>query len=333
MIGAGVSGLTTAICLAETGITVAIHAERPPSRTTSSVAGAIWGPHLVGMDDRVARWGAVTLDRLLDLVAEPAAGVRVVSGRQASRAPAAPPRWVTGLPGFRLCADGELPLGFAAGWRYCAPVVEMPVYLGYLLARFRAAGGRLHDGQSFGSLGEAAAAPDARVIVNCSGTGARNLVPDHDVMPVRGQVVDAINPGITEFFIGLAGEPAELTYIFPLGGTVRLGGTEDAGDWSLEPDPATAKRIVRDAAAIEPELRGARILAHLVGLRPARPAVRLEAEYLPDGRVLVHNYGHGGAGVSLSWGCALDAAALVLAALAVPRGQRAAGTPRSRGAG
>ena len=319
MIGAGVSGLTTAICLAEAGLTVAIHAERPPARTTSSVAGAIWGPHLVGMDDRVARWGAATLDRLLDLVAEPAAGVRVVCGRQASRTAAIPPQWVTGLAGFRLCTDQELPSGFAAGWRYCAPVVEMPVYLGYLLARFRAAGGQLHDGQSFGSLGEAAAVAHSgtRVIVNCSGTGARNLVPDRDVMPVRGQVVEAINPGITEFFIGLAGESADLTYIFPLGDTVRLGGTEDAGDWSLEPDPATAERIVRDAAAIEPDLRGARILAHLAGLRPARPTVRLEAGHLVDGRMLVHNYGHGGAGVSLSWGCALDAAALVQAALGV----------------
>jgi len=319
VIGAGVSGLTTAICLAEAGMTVAIHAGRPPSRTTSSVAGAIWGPHLVGMDDRVARWGAVTLDRLLGLVAEPAAGVRVVSGRQAFRAAATPPPWVTGLAGFRRCAGRELPPGFADGWRYRAPVVAMPVYLSYLLARFRDAGGQLHDGQSFGSLDEAAAAAGARVIVNCSGTGARNLVPDRDVTPVRGQVVEAVNPGITEFFIGRAGESAELTCIFPLGDTVRLGGTEDAGDWSLEPDPAAAERIVRDAAAIEPDLRGATILAHLVGLRPARPAVRLEAGQLADGRALVHNYGHGGAGVSLSWGCALDAAALVHAALGIPR--------------
>jgi len=40
-----------------------------------------------------------------------------------------------------------------------------------------------------------------------------------------------------------------------------------------------------------------------VGLRPNRPAVRLEAEPLGDGR-RVHCYGHGGMGVSLSWGCA-----------------------------
>jgi D-amino-acid oxidase len=54
-----------------------------------------------------------------------------------------------------------------------------------------------------------------------------------------------------------------------------------------------------------PELRDARVLRHKVGLRPARPAVRLER----DGDV-VHCYGHGGAGVTLSWGCAEDVAAL-----------------------
>ncbi|WP_435742097.1 DNA polymerase Y family protein, partial [Nocardioides sp. SYSU DS0663] len=43
----------------------------------------------------------------------------------------------------------------------------------------------------------------------------------------------------------------------------------------------------------------ARVLRTKVGLRPARPSVRLERQ----GRV-VHCYGHGGAGVTLSWGCA-----------------------------
>ena len=73
-----------------------------------------------------------------------------------------------------------------------------------------------------------------------------------------------------------------------------------------------ADRILRDCAAIEPRLTGARVLAHRVGLRPARPTVRLEAEPAAPGGgpPIVHNYGHGGAGVSLSWGCAREAAAL-----------------------
>ena len=320
VIGAGVSGLTTAVCLAEAGARVRISAAAPPAQTTSAVAGAIWAPHLVGLDDRVGRWGAVTLARLLDLAAGPAAetatGVRTVTGCQASRTVADPPDWAAGLDDFRLCADGELPTGFSSGWRFTAPVITMPVYLDYLLARFRDAGGELEAGRhAFGSLAEAAAGSTAEVIAACAGIGAHGLVPDPEMMPVRGQVVVAANPGITEFFIGLGDESAGLVYLFPHGDTVVLGGTENRGNWSLEPDPATAERIMRDCAAVEPRLEGARVVAHRVGLRPVRPTVRLEAARLPGGQTLVHNYGHGGAGVTLSWGCAADAAGLALAAL------------------
>jgi D-amino-acid oxidase len=318
VIGAGVSGLTTAVCLAEAGAKVQMAAATPPSQTTSAAAGAIWGPHLVGMDDRVASWADVTLARLLELSTEPAAAVRTLTGRQASRGPEGPPDWVTSLAGFRLCAGGELPAGFATGWRFAAPVVTMPAYLAYLETRFRDTGGQAGETRNlkFGSLREAASwASTASVIVNCAGIGAYDLVSDLELLPVRGQVVVAANPGITEFFIGLGDESADLSYIFPHGDTVVLGGTEGRGDWRLEPDPATADRILRDCTAIEPSLRGAEILAHRVGLRPVRPKVRLEAGRLPGGQAVVHNYGHGGAGVSLSWGCAADAAGLAVAAL------------------
>jgi D-amino-acid oxidase len=98
---------------------------------------------------------------------------------------------------------------------------------------------------------------------------------------------------------------------------VVLGGTEIPGDWSLDPRPATARRILADCAAVDPRLGTARILEHRVGLRPVRPRVRLEAGTTGDGdgrgagRLLVHNYGHGGGGVTLSWGCAREAARLV----------------------
>jgi D-amino-acid oxidase len=81
-----------------------------------------------------------------------------------------------------------------------------------------------------------------------------------------------------------------------------------------------ADRILRDCAAVEPRVTGVRVLSHRVGLRPFRPQVRLEAESPGAARgghgpVVVHNYGHGGAGITLSWGCARDAAALAARAL------------------
>jgi D-amino-acid oxidase len=72
-----------------------------------------------------------------------------------------------------------------------------------------------------------------------------------------------------------------------------------------------AEEIVKRCAAVRPEIAGARVIDHRVGLRPARTAVRLEREVLPGGRALVHNYGHGGAGITVAWGCAREAAELV----------------------
>lgn len=325
VVGAGVSGLTTAICLAESGARVLIRAATPPGQTTSSVAGAIWGPHLVEESGRVDRWGRETLAALRELAADPAAAVRTLSGVQAARgvpgqpgppegASAGPPQWMSDL-GASPCAARDLPPGFVSGWRYCAPVVHMPTYLGYLLARFEAAGGRVAAG-TVGSLPAAGADHGARAVVNCTGTGAHGLLPDPALQPFRGQVVIAENPGLSEFFIGLPEATMELVYLFPHGDTVVLGGTEVGGDWNTEPVPAVAERILRDCAAIEPRVHGVRVLGHRVGLRPFRPQVRLEAELSSAGPLVVHNYGHGGAGVTLSWGCAREAAGLAAQALA-----------------
>jgi len=324
VVGAGVSGLTTAICLAEAGARVVIRAATPPGQTTSSVAGAIWGPHLVEESERGDRWGRETLAILQELAGDPAAAVRPLSGVQAIRGvpgqagppdgpPAAPPHWMAGL-GASACPAGDLPPGFASGWRYSAPLVHMPTYLGYLLARFGAAGGGVEAG-TVGSLSAAGAECGARAVVNCTGAGAHGLLPDPALKPFRGQVVIAENPGLTEFFIGLPDDASELVYLFPHGDTVVLGGTEVGGDWNTEPVPAVAERILRDCAAIEPRVNGVRVLRHRVGLRPFRPRVRLETETPGAGRLVVHNYGHGGAGITLSWGCAREAAGLAVQAL------------------
>jgi len=327
VLGAGVIGLTTAICLAEAGLTVAIAAAEPPEQTTSAAAGAIWGPHLVGMDDRIGRWADVTLDRLAELshpvlgASELAGIVHTASGRAATRERTeAPPEFAAGASGLAPCPPAQIPAGYQSAWRLTATIVSMPGYLDYLAGRYGRAGGRTRFPVRVGTLGDARMlAPSARVIVNCTGCGARDLVPDPDVTPVRGQVVVAANPGITEFFVGTSSDPRDLTYLFPHGDVVVLGGTEQRGEESLEPDPATAAKILAACAVIEPSLGGTAVLGHRVGLRPARTRVRLEAERLEpeqDGEVtVVHNYGHGGAGVTLSWGCAEDAAELVLAAL------------------
>src|SRR5262249_30952543 len=112
----------------------------------------------------------------------------------------------------------------------------------------------------------------------------------------------------------------ELVYLFPHGDIVVLGGSEAADEWNRQPVPAVADRILRDCAVVEPRVSGVRVLGHQVGLRPFRPRGPLGGAPAPaarpaPGRAVVHNYGHGGAGVTLSWGCAREAAALAARAL------------------
>ena len=308
VIGAGAVGLTTAISLAEAGLSVTIRTAVPPGQTTSVAAGAVWGLVKVGPPDRVLEWGRTGLEVLTKLAAEPGTGVRIAAGREVSRAPLEPYYWTRLLGDLRGCEESELPDGFTDGWHYTAPLAAMPVYLDYLRARFERAGGTLDVSRVGPLAGLAGAAP---VIVNCSGAAAHDLVPDAAVRPVRGQVVIAANPGIEEFLITRDPEPPWIVYMFPHGDTILLGGTNDEGNWDMEPKTEVAERIMAGCSAIEPRLRGARILGHRVGLRPWRPEVRLESEPLGGG-VLWHNYGHGGAGISLSWGCAAEITGSVL---------------------
>jgi len=301
VIGAGVSGLTTGICLAEAGLNVTIRTAAPPGQTTSVAAGALWGLVRVGPAGRVLEWGRGGLEVMSKLAAEPGTGVRMVGGREISRTPFEPHHWMGLLADLRPCEPSELPGGFSDGWHYSAPLATMPVYLEYLRDRFER-GGTLEIAV-VRSLAELAGL--APVVVNCSGTGAHDLVPDPAVVPVRGQVVIAANPGIEEFAIDRDPEPPWITYMFPHGDTILLGGTNDEGNWDQNPQETIAERIMAACAEIDGRLHGVEILGHRVGLRPCRPEVRLESEPL-DGGVLWHNYGHGGAGISLSWGCAAE---------------------------
>jgi D-amino-acid oxidase len=315
VIGAGVVGLTTAVCLAEAGLAVAVHAAEPPLQTTSLAAGAIWGPHLVGPPERVARWAARTLATLHELTAAGHAFVRLTPGIAASRlADTAPPEFAAGAADLSPCPPADLPPGYLTAWRLSAPLVTMPEYLSWLHERYLSAGGRPITVMRYPTLADAIRGAATRVIVNCTGCGARELVPDPQVVPVRGQAVVVANPGISTFFAG-TGPGRRLTYYFPHRDRIVLGGTEQPGDWNREPDHRIASQIIAACTAIEPALHGAAVLEHRVGLRPVRPEVRLESVQARDGVTVVHNYGHGGAGVTLSWGCAAEAAGLVQDAL------------------
>lgn len=304
VVGAGVIGLSAAVCLADAGKEVlVVAAEFPPP--TSRAAAAMWGSAFVGPPDAVPRWAVATRDVLVGLAAAPdETGVHMTPGTLVSPRPDLPPP-ADLFPGIEMRPLDDVPPGFALAVEVVVPLVDMPVYLDYLARRFEAAGGRI-ELRRLASLDEAAA--EAPIVVNCSGVWARDLAGDPSIRASRGQHVIVENPGIDRFFMTPPLGP-EWTAWHPHPGYVVLGGVAGGDDWSLEPDPAVAEAILARCAAIEPRFADARVLEHRVGLRPERAAVRLEVEERGSARV-IHNYGHGGAGVSLSWGCAHDVTAL-----------------------
>ncbi|NEY32146.1 FAD-dependent oxidoreductase [Streptomyces sp. PRKS01-65] len=303
VVGGGVIGLTTALVLAGRGRRVRVWTRDPAERTTSAVAGALWWPYRIEPVALARAWALRSLDVYEELAARPGeTGVRMAEGVLGETGLDEAVAWTASrLPGLRAATAGEY---HGAGLWARLPLLDMPAHLAWLRGRLEAAGGAVEE-RAVADLAEV----PARTVVNCTGLGARTLVPDPSVRPVRGQLVVVENPGIRTWLVS-AGSPEGMAYFFPQPGGLVLGGTAEEDAWSPEPDPATAEAIVRRCAALRPEIAGARVLAHRVGLRPARDAVRLEREVRPDGRVVVHNYGHGGAGVTVAWGCAREAAGL-----------------------
>lgn len=299
VVGAGVVGLTCAVRLLEQGHEVGVVARDLPLETTSGVAAALWYPYRAYPFERVAGWAATTYAELASLALEDGTGVVMRPGTEVLRQQAPLPWWGSAVPG--LVRASGLPDGYPAGWSFEAPVAEMPVYLRWLRARVETLGGTV-------TRMALRALPDlAEVVVNASGLGARLLADDASVVPVRGQVVLVEQVGLERWWLDGDGP----TYVVPRSGDIVVGGTDEEGSWDRAPDDAVAKELLGRARELVPELRKARVLGHRVGLRPARPSVRLEAVRTPAGGVLVQCYGHGGAGVTLSWGCADEVAALV----------------------
>jgi D-amino-acid oxidase len=306
VVGCGVIGLTAGVLMREMGLDVGIVTAALPLQTTSSVAAALWLPYKAYPEDRVLTWGSRTFEVFEDLSRVPESGVRMRQGVEIWREPVPDPWWASAVPGVRRCTDDALPPGYTDGHAFVAPVIEMPVYLGYLLDRFLGSGGRVEH-RAVSSLEEAG---EGGVVVNCAGLGARELVGDPSMEPIRGQIVRVRNPGLERFVLD-EDNPEGVTYVIPRSRDCILGGTAEEGEWDTEPVPETAAAILRRCAELEPRLAGAKVLEHKVGLRPGRPEIRLEIEDVAQSPPRVHNYGHGGSGVTLSWGCAEETLRLV----------------------
>ena len=310
IIGAGVSGLTCGVVFAERGYRTAIFAKETGRQTTSGAAAAVWFPYHVEPAERVIPLALQTFDVLADVTRVPASGVSMIELRQFSRTGKLPiPDWAIPLGASVIPSEVEGSLeSFKSGFSLTVPLMDTTIYLDYLAARFRMAGGEIHANVSFERLEDVDTKFD--LVINCAGIGARELVHDADLEPHRGQV--AIVPRIEGLSCAIVCDDAPLMYAIPRTNDCVFGGTNELSD-NLTADPTTTSRIVAECSRVL-NIDKLPVLAERVGLRPfRRSGVRLEHDQLRDGRTVIHNYGHGGAGFTLSWGCArevLDMAAL-----------------------
>ncbi len=300
VVGCGVIGLSSGIRLLEAGYPVTIVARDLPPATTSNAAAAIWYIYAVRPLDRARQWALASLDIYRGLYDVADSGISKVIIRDVSITTTSKLWWQGLIDEVESVPLDELPDGCAQGYDITIPLIETPVYMPYLVGRFQTLGGRIEQ-RALTSLDELY--EDGRLIVNCSGAWARDLAGDPEVYPIQGQLVYVDAPAMTRGYMD-EHHPTQPTYIIPRHDALVLGGTSYAGRWSVEPDASEAAQIVARCADVEPSLRGARIVGQSVGLRPGRKAVRLAFEQATPSCAVIHNYGHGGAGFTLSWGCA-----------------------------
>ncbi len=301
VVGSGIVGLSSALRLREAGYHPEIVTRDLPAATTSAAAAAFWYPFKVSGDTNVVRWSQQTFREYEKQIARGVPGVKMSRFRELYDSTPPDPWWreivgdVSTIPGSELA-------GFECAYQYMVPFTDTPLYLPWLESQVRSAGIpiRLSELTSLQNR-----ETGYELIVNCTGVWAAELVSDAAVKPIRGQVqlVSAIVSENPEIIVHLG--PKEVTYIVRRSGDCVMGGTIDEGNWSLTPDVEVARKIRERCERLEPQLRSARVIKDVVGLRPGRSSVRLELEPASDGRPpIIHNYGHGGAGFTLCWGCA-----------------------------
>jgi D-amino-acid oxidase len=304
VVGAGVIGLTSAIRLAEAGHRVRVLTDAPIAATTSMAAGAMLGISGAGPGDPLTTWTERSTPVFDELAQDPASGIRHRHGRIYVDVADELPPWARVLPDFRALGPDET-RGFRTGMAVTLPFADMPTYLGHLAQRAERLGVAVEH-RHVADLAELGA---GCVVVNAAGSRAGELAGDPAVTGVRGVHVvldDAgVGVGIEEFTMEIAAAP-RWTNVFPHPGRIVVGGAALPPD-DPTPDAEVAEEILARAIAVEPRLADARVRGHEVGWRPVRPTPRTEV----DDRGVVHAYGHGGVGVTVSWGVADEVAGLV----------------------
>lgn len=298
IIGAGISGMSTGYLLTGKRHRITIFATAFSPNTTSNKAAAFWFPYHIRNDKRGIGWCHTSYQYYKSFAKQPETGVSMRRLKKVLRTGELEeePVWIDFMPqgSYRMIADAELEPGIAKAYDITVPLIETQLFLPWLQQQLVNKGVAFIEKEIHG-LDELSKQYD--VVINCSALGARKLCKDDAVIPVRGQV--ALLEPMPGMPIYLDNE--KLLYVVPRIDAVIVGGTYEEGVESELTEASTIERLLNNAYEALPELKKLRLIGSWAGLRPYRPSVRVERE---PGKNIIHNYGHGGSGFTLAFGCA-----------------------------
>lgn len=359
VVGAGISGLSTAYCLLnvfgdQIKELVILAKEVPGSfhahDYTSPWAGANWHSFASNDDFAQIERDRITYNRLTKLAKDcPESGVKEYKLKLFSQKKK-PVSWFIKenfVRDLTEISDEEMkyrnldPAKYY-GHEFTTFTVTPAPYKFWLVGEIKKLGGSLKQVRAIESIEDVpdilGYVPD--LVINATGLNAGKFLYTYEpeelqnVHPVKGQIVQIYEDLPFQIVIDkLPAEDDALPYqflnMFPRGdGGCIIGGIMKKNDWSDSVDKGLSKSIVAVCQNHVPELQNATVYNTYCALRPGRTGgVRVElSKYpLPNGKGelnVVHNYGIGGAGYQASHGLSLEACFVASQVLGSPKSIR-----------
>lgn len=304
IIGAGISGLSCAYVLSQKNYSLKIFAKEFSPNITSNRAAAFWFPYHIRNDKRGIEWCRNSFNFYKKLSEDSKTGVsmhRLVKAVK-KNVREEDTSWLEFMPenSCRIMQKDELKENYAKAFEATVPLIETQIFLPYLQKYLQHKNVEFIK-QNVNNLNDFS---DYNFVINCTGLGARNLCNDKTIIPVRGQVGLLFPKNNLPIFL----DNETPLYIVPRKDAIIVGGTYEDEIFAEHTEPSTIEGLLKNAYEVFPELKQQKYIGCWAGLRPFRPSVRLERE--PDSNI-IHNYGHGGSGFTLSFGCAEEVVSLI----------------------
>lgn len=303
VIGAGISGMSVAYLLCQQGHEVHVIAKSFSPNITSNRAAAFWFPYHIRNDKRGIGWCQKSFVFYQNLIGEETGISMQKLVKAVKNNTGDEDTWLDFMPAgtVKISEADEAPMGYDKAYETDVPLIETQIFLPWLYKQVQSKGATLKEQQIFELY---SLSTEYDVIINCAALGARELCNDKEVIPVRGQVVLA-EPGFPDFIFLDNQTPA---YVVPRKDATIIGGTYEENIYEEKTEEEGLNDILRRAYSVLPGLDKRKIIGNWAGLRPYRPTVRVERE---EGTNIIHNYGHGGSGYTLAFGCAEDVVKMV----------------------